>query len=298
MTEGRRERARLSTRARATLGGDGITYVVPVSGGKDSQLVLARTVDEHGPARVRAIHNFTGIDHSLTMLHMKYMEERYGVRIEHTANPKYRDMRDLMDKKNMIPGRVARFCTDELKIQATNHWLQGSGLDLRRVVMLMGMRSTESQQREAKYAGIEPDDEFSLRDLNPHKVWARLAVVRCRLPIVTRTTQQVFDELAARGDKVNPLYARGHKRVGCYPCILAGKTDYRLAARDPEGRETVITLRDFKEVIAAKYEGKYEREVIIPHELDEILDHADNDPFGFYAEDEDDGDPGCQWCAQ
>ena len=269
-------------------------FVVPVSGGKDSQLVLSNAVREYGPERVIAIHNYTGIDHPLTMRHLDYMQETYGVRIEHTANPKYRDMWDLLDKKTMIPGRVARFCTDELKIQATNHWLSGR-TDLRRLVFLMGMRTGESVKRAESYAGFEPGDEFSYRDLNPHKVWAAYKHVRARLPIVNLSTAEVFETLRQRGEKVNPLYTRGHKRVGCYPCILAGKRDYRLAARDPAGHEVIFTLANFKDMVT-HFRGIRDPSIILEHDLDEILAALDDDPFGFYAADDDDG-IGCQWCA-
>lgn len=270
-------------------------YVVPVSGGKDSQLVLSLAVERYGRERVVAVHHYTGIDHSLTYEHLGWMQEHYGVPIEYTTNPKYRDMWDLIDRRNTIPSRLARFCTDELKIQAFNHWLNRRR-DLHRIVVLMGMRSPESQQREARYAGIAPDDEFNLKDMNPKKVWAKFRVVRVRMPIVTMTTPAVFNMLRDRGERINPLYARGHKRVGCYPCILAGKNDYRLAARDPEGRETIVKLRDFKAFLAyGLLKGKYEPDVIIPHDLDEILE-TDDDLFGFY-DDADDADAGCQWCA-
>lgn len=287
MTEGR---------ARSRLDDDNNIYIVPVSGGKDSQAVLSKTVKRYGAARVRAIHNYTGIDHSLTYAHMKWMEGQYGVAIEFTSHPKYKDMWDLIDQRNTIPGRLARFCTDELKIQATNHWLSlQPKADLTRYVFLMGMRIPESQNRAKKYAGLEPEDEFSYRDLNPHKVRAAYKVCRARLPIVTMTTPAVFQYLRDAGEKVNPLYAMGHKRVGCYPCILAGPNDYRIAARDPEGRETIIKLRDFKDHVVAMKEIR-RPEIIIPWDLDVILENLDDDPFGFYAG-ADDADTGCQWCA-
>lgn len=274
---------------------DGDVYVVPVSGGKDSQLVLSLAVERYGRERVRGVHHYTGIDHSLTYEHLAWMQGHYGVPIEYTVNPKYRDMWELIDLRNTIPGRLARFCTDELKIQAFNHWLNKfQPAELRRVVVLMGVRAPESQQREVRYSGIAPDDVFSLRDLNVKKVWAKFKVVRVQMPIVTMTTPAVFNLLRDRGERINPLYARGHKRVGCYPCILAGKNDYRLAARDPEGRATIIKLRDFKDLIV-QWKFIERPEVIIPHDLHEILETAD-DPFGFY-DDADDADAGCQWCA-
>lgn len=271
------------------------TYVVPVSGGKDSQAVLSVAVEKHGAANVIALHNYTGIDHPLTMEHMEWMEGFYGVPIEHTVNPKYADMWDLIDKRNTIPGRNARFCTQELKIRAMNHWLDGRRNQLKDLVVLMGMRQQESRERAARYDDITPDDVFSLCDLNANQVPKRFKDVRVMLPIVDRSTSWVYEFMRKRGEKLNPLYARGHRRVGCYPCILASKHDFRLAARDPVGRETLIKLRDFKDLIveARKIEDP---SIIVRHDLHQLLDEVDADPFGFYADEDDDDAGGCQFC--
>lgn len=286
------KKPRAPARRRASSNPD--LYVVPVSGGKDSQLVLSNAVREHGRERVVAVHHYTGIDHPLTMKHLDYMSEKYGVRIEHTVNPKYRDMYDLLDRRNMIPGRVARFCTHELKMAAFNHWLQARK-DLRELMVLMGMRAPESTARAARYSEFSPDDVFSLRDLNPKKVPKVLQPVRVRLPIVDMSTGDVFATLRERGEEINPLYKRGHKRVGCFPCILGGKSGFVMAARDPVGRELIITLANFKDMLVL-HKDMRDPDVLLDLDLDEILHLADNDPFGFYDDAAD--DPGCQWCAQ
>jgi 3'-phosphoadenosine 5'-phosphosulfate sulfotransferase (PAPS reductase)/FAD synthetase len=270
-------------------------YVVPVSGGKDSQLTLAEAVDAHGRDNVLGVYHPTGFDHPLTLAHLDYMRDRYGVDIDETV-AQYADMRDLLDRRNAIPGRIARFCTEEFKIKAFTAWLDGFAqrVPLGRVVVLMGMRAAESRQRAENYGELSPDDVFSLRDLNPKKIPKRHELVRCQLPIVDRTTPRVYADLRNRGDRINPLYERGHTRVGCYPCILAGQRDYVLAAKDPIGRENVIMLRDFKALLVAAHEGKYEPEVIIEHDIDALLDIADSDPFGFHETLTDGG--GCSWC--
>lgn len=293
MTEERR-RARLDA---DTLDADDTIYIVPVSGGKDSQMVLALATDRYPRDRIKVLHNYTGIDHSLTYEHLQWMSEHYGVLIENTRNPKYKDMWELLDKRNGIPGRMARFCTDELKIQALNHWLdQYDEATRARMVVLFGMRGAESQQREAKYGELTPHDEFSLRDLNRKKVWKRLDMVRVRLPIVNVTTPAVFQFFRDRNERINPLYARGHHRVGCYPCILAGKRDYRLAARDPEGRQTIIKLRDFKEMVETA--KGFDRDFLIEHDLYELLENEEDDRFGFYQDLPDDDGGGCSFCAE
>ena len=62
------------------------TVIVPVSGGKDSQVVLSLALAAgHKPVRV---HQNTGYDHPLTYQHILEMEAFYGVTIEHTRNLK------------------------------------------------------------------------------------------------------------------------------------------------------------------------------------------------------------------
>jgi 3'-phosphoadenosine 5'-phosphosulfate sulfotransferase (PAPS reductase)/FAD synthetase len=38
------------------------------------------------------------------------------------------------------------------------------------------------------------------------------------------------------------LYAKGHKRVGCYPCLLANNNEWQMAAQDPVGRQNIKKL--------------------------------------------------------
>ena len=74
-----------------------------------------------------------------------------------------------------------------------------------------------------------------------------MGLIPVRLPIVDWTTERVFDYFNERGIPLNPLYARGHVRVGCYPCLLARKSEWQAAAADPTGRahiERLIALED------------------------------------------------------
>ena len=61
-----------------------IKTIVPVSGGKDSQVVLSLAL---GAGRdVIAVHQNTGYDHPVTYRQIEDMERFYGVTIEHTVN--------------------------------------------------------------------------------------------------------------------------------------------------------------------------------------------------------------------
>ncbi|MNY29495.1 Phosphoadenosine phosphosulfate reductase family protein [compost metagenome] len=116
--------------------------------------------------------------------------------------------------------------------------------------------------------------------------------VATRLPIVEVSTPSVFEFLRQRGDKINPLYSRGHKRVGCFPCVLAGKNSLRLVASDPVGRDNLLTVQAAVQVIHwARQEAFFE------HDLEDILSGR-SDPFGLLsdAEETEEQAGGCSWC--
>lgn len=47
------------------------TIIVPVSGGKDSQLCLALALEQYPKEKLRVVHQSTGYDHPLTYKHLE-----------------------------------------------------------------------------------------------------------------------------------------------------------------------------------------------------------------------------------
>lgn len=223
------------------------TIIVPVSGGKDSQVVLSLALKDGRP--VVCVHQNTGYDHPDTYAHLKTMEKFYGVCIENTVN-KFGGMFGFLDKAKYFPNSAARGCTQRLKQEPFAEWLQAKGFSADNSEIWFGMRSDESAARADKYGDLTPEDEFCLGDIAGfyrEKKRAHLGAIPCRLPIVTWTTEDVFRHLSAESAPLNPLYGRGHHRVGCYPCLLARKAEWHLAGKDPVGRrhiETMIALED------------------------------------------------------
>jgi 3'-phosphoadenosine 5'-phosphosulfate sulfotransferase (PAPS reductase)/FAD synthetase len=270
------------------------TNIVPVSGGKDSQAVLAMIIDEFGHDGLRVVHQFTGYDHPNTYAHMHYMAERYKVKIEFTKNERFTDIFDLIKKEGNFFNNKARDCTKQLKVIPFKKWLIANAFPA--VHVFMGMRTAESAARASQYGQLAPEDIFSLYELNADYT-KRLSYVTVSLPIVQWTTPAVFEYLAKRGDKVNPLYATGHTRVGCYPCLLAGQKEWKLAARDKVGQEHIDKLleieRDF-----AKNGSPTGRKLIRIHETRDIeaLRRTGNfQGHGSLFEDDDAG--GCSICS-
>lgn len=223
------------------------TIIVPVSGGKDSQVVLSLALAAgHKPV---CVHQNTGYDHPLTYSQMKNMELFYGVTIEHTHS-KFGGMFGFLEASSYFPNTAARGCTQRLKQEPFAQWLMDKGYNADNCEIWFGMRSDESARRGEKYGEITPDDLFTLGDVaafyNKGKI-KELGKIPCRLPIVMWTTQDVFAHIAAEGAPLNELYAKGHHRVGCYPCLLARKSEWQAAGQDCIGRKNIQQLIDFED---------------------------------------------------
>lgn len=273
--------------------GDWKKIIVPVSGGKDSQVCMALAVDAAGSDNVLGVHQHTGFDHPLTYQHMNYMRDRYKVQILDIRNPKFDSVPDLMLQEVILPSRHARLCTRLLKTGPWFQWLKQQP-DSNDYLVFLGMRAAESPNRRDKYGSLANLDVYRLGDISG-ECPASLKEVRAQLPIVTRSTSWVFEFLRSRGDKVNPLYAKGHKRVGCFPCALAGKASMRLTARDTIGRANIGAMSDAIQLI------QWARpELVISdffdHDLEAILNLKEPDPFGWEEQEDEEQVGGCSWC--
>lgn len=130
------------------------------------------------------------------------------------------DFVQLVEKKGLFPSRVMRFCTEMLKVVPVQRWLAtrtDAGEDL---VNAVGIRRAESRARSTM-------DEWEWSDGFDLEVWR---------PLVTWTAEDVAAIHRRHGLEMNPLYAMGASRVGCWPCIHARKSEIALVARLDPGR--------------------------------------------------------------
>lgn len=134
---------------------------------------------------------------------------------------------DLCIWKGGFPSRKAQFCTEFLKSDAIQKAVIAPALEVGSVVQWLGVRRDESLNRRAapmfqRVSQPGPHDMLMFR------------------PIIHWTAQNVFGYAAARGLPPNPLYLQGMGRVGCFPCINAGKLELReIARRYPETVERI-----------------------------------------------------------
>ena len=158
--------------------------VASLSGGKDST-AMALWLLEQG-IEFRAVFMDTGWEHPDTYVYLR------GLPCDvETIRPPL-GFADLVRKKGMFPGRLHRFCTQELKIFPIQRWF-GSEYHDGIVVNAVGIRSDESRAR-AKLARWEE--------------WADGTQAWIWRPLIDWTEADVMDTHRVAGLAPNPLYLR------------------------------------------------------------------------------------------
>lgn len=193
--------------------------VVSISGGKDST-AAALALREAGLS-FRLVFADTGWEAPETYAHLDHLRDRLGP-IHVVARPG--GMLAQARAYAAFASRTQRWCTRTLKLKPIKTYLDELADMLGPVVSVVGVRAEESEAR-AKLRELEDDDTLDAW------IWR---------PILRWSVADVLAIHHRHGVEVNPLYRRGHDRVGCYPCIFASKGDLRLVAEHaPERIEEI-----------------------------------------------------------
>ena len=231
-----------------------IRCIVPISGGKDSQSCLKLAIEKFGKNHVLGMFCDTGFEHPLTYNHIEKIKEMYGVTIIHLQDG---DVYSKVKKHGRFPSDIARFCTDQLKINVGkkfykqfSEWkIQNSvdkygNVDMFKVgfEVWYGMRLGESWQRSERYKDKTPDDLSPPHEIMVNKYPKYLAKmgVMFRLPILRWEEEDVYEFLEG---EMNDLYSKGFDRVGCFPCLASGDKWKEAAFNfDEVGKERRIKI--------------------------------------------------------
>ncbi len=233
-----------------------ILHVVSVSGGKDSAATAILALETQPRDSLRFVFCDTGNEHESTLEYVAYMARHLGIEI-HTLRAEFskqiarqRDyiltkwpakgvpfedcqraaaamiptgnpFLDLCIWKGRFPSRRAQFCTEQLKTIPATEWqmaLIDSG-QCEAVWSWQGVRIDESEARRSRLACIA---NIPACDRLFDVVGGGLFNYR---PILRWTAADAFEAHHIAGLQPNPLYTQGMSRVGCMPCINAGKDE-------------------------------------------------------------------------
>lgn len=144
---------------------------------------------------------------------------------------------NLAVSKHRFPSARARFCTEELKIKPTRQYIQELWMEGYEVVLHLGVRADESTERSLL------------------SEWGESYYCKVRRPILKWSIAEVWEAHRKYGFPINPLYAKGRKRVGCRLCCMSRKADIRLTATT---EPTVIDeYREWEKAVGANSQSGF-----------------------------------------
>jgi 3'-phosphoadenosine 5'-phosphosulfate sulfotransferase (PAPS reductase)/FAD synthetase len=215
-------------------------YVVSISGGKDSTALLLwalNNLTEDSNNEIIPVFCDTGWEHKNTYEYLEYLEKELNIKIIRLQN-ELGGMREVALHKGFMPNRIMKYCTFELKIKPFKKFIYenfvSKSIDF---ITLVGVRREESESR-ADYECFAV-----VRETYKRKVF----YIKRLMPLVYWTEDKVFDYIKDNGLEVNPIYKKGSKRAGCYPCINARKSE--IQKLEPE---YVKRVRDLEKEISEK----------------------------------------------
>ena len=224
----------MSERLTIPEGHEDSVFIVSVSGGKDSTATLLAMREADIPHR--AVFADTGWEAPETYEYLATLERLLGITIDRVGVPG--GMRAKIRERAGFPARMQRWCTRQLKVEPLREYHDRVIAETDRdTINVVGIRAEESEDRAALPV-------FGFDDRWGGYVWR---------PMRDATVEDVIATHHRHGVPMNPLYLRGHSRVGCYPCIYATKEEIRLwALHAPESVSEIAALERECETLRAE----------------------------------------------
>lgn len=224
-------------------------YVLGYSGGKDSTATLIYLIKELKIVPVVTFQD-TGNESKITYDYVDYIS---GLLNQWTGNEIIRlkgeyDFLSLAVKKMRFPSNKARFCTEWLKIVPFLRWIEQQEFS-ENCISVTGIRKEESAAR-SKRKEFEPNSTYG------RPLWN---------PLIDWRVDEVFKIHEKYGVEINPLYKKGFKRVGCFPCVNSGRLELSLIAR--HFPERIKEIREWEKTVAEERGKKIKKKDAVKREF-------------------------------
>ena len=229
--------------------------IVALSYGKDSVATLLKVLEEGWKPEI--VFCDTGWESPELYAYAAYLNRELDIKVKTLKSNKYADFVDMVIQKKRFPSTKSRFCTSALKVEPMIDYLLDDVNG--HFIVFQGIRADESSDRskmnkvctyfkyyfepygydikgKAKFHTYRKQDVFEFAKKYTHDV---------QRPVFDYSAENVFELIKSKGIEPNPLYKKGHKRVGCYPCINSNHMDiWNIYNRDPERIQMMIDLEN------------------------------------------------------
>ena len=272
--------------------------VAGISGGKDSTALALWLCFESGIQRDRIRLEFcdTGNEDALTYEFLEYLRTVVGE--IHVVMPDM-DFWKLARHKKRFPSRMARFCTQHLKVMPSHDSLAAHMDSGKKIIKATGVRWDEAHASndrgevpEIAYDGFDigkgkskrtyiypvwyPLRAWTLDDVwSIHKRYLSLDAVIGLVaadPTMQPGQKQDLCEIMRMNEiPRNPLYDMGAQRVGCFPCINSAKREMRALAHYRPERIEFINEQEMSVANRWGYSGFFARSTVPLHFRSKVL---------------------------
>ena len=255
----------------------GALVVVSDSGGKDSQaqgILLSRLVPREQLLFIHA--TLPGVEWPGTLEQAEGHARAAGApflvaQAGHTLLEGVRRRYAARPDAPSWPDAGRRWCTDHLKTgpiaSVILKYAKQGGFQV--IVDATGVRALESAQR-ARQPQWKLDERRSLlaglsrgKAVGNRRLWLKY------LPIHHLSRGDVFQVIAAAGQRPHPAYLAGNERLSCVFCVLGSKEDLRRGAE--HNPELYAQYLDLQDEIGWKFKSKKVKGEIVGVGLEEVV---------------------------
>jgi 3'-phosphoadenosine 5'-phosphosulfate sulfotransferase (PAPS reductase)/FAD synthetase len=211
--------------------------IVQFSGGKDSMAALLWTLENLTKNPIIVFCD-TGFEAAETYKYIDYVEAKINLPIVRISSSKFDGMLDLVRVKKRFPSTNARFCTSELKVKPMIDFILDLNQDF---IAIQGIRKDESFARSKmknqctyfKYYfepyGFTKNGKPKMHTYKKTQIkkFVKERAADVLRPVFDWSASQVVEYILNKGFELNPLYKKGFKRVGCFPCIMCNQAEIK-----------------------------------------------------------------------